>query len=55
MYLVYPLLIFLAALEKLETEHFGNVDKKMNNETESRLENFDNEVSPGGLQLETAK
>ena len=43
MYLVYPLLIFLAALEKLETKDFGNVDKKMNNETESRLENFDNE------------
>ena len=43
MYLLYPLLIFLAALEKLETKDFGNVDKKMNNETESRLENFDNE------------
>ena len=43
MYLVYPLLIFLAALEKLETKDFGNVEKKMNNETESRLENFDNE------------
>ena len=40
---MYPLLIFLAALEKLETKDFDNVDKKMNNETESRLENFDNE------------